>query len=579
MTRNHLFLTFALTLTAACSKYMSDRDTKEKQSDSRAAGEVTGGPQRDDSLSDSCAPQPITGTNLSLIGENCNGRPVDEGEGVPGYLTDPKLLTLRLPANADSTTTGAPGSISSGDPSKSLIVVFALQSQEELNGIVARNGQKMKLNPSKRAAFYALADGSFKVDGFSLEAGKPVVAAVASSVAKDGSVTIAEGIRQFAYMEHAVDGGEFHWPTTNGTGMTSAGMVNRLITAGENSSCIVYNGSARCWGENTMGVLGLVEAGITGPKMVVGLDSGVTAISSGSDNHVCAIQNGGARCWGAYSEGQIGVANIATPPLAITPTNMESGVTSISAGNKQTCAIQFGGVKCWGNLSTAALTNSVLPVSAIPASVSGLESGATMVSSGLNHNCAIVNGAAKCWGDNSHGQLGTGNIVSSSVPVQVLGLESGVTVISAGRYSPYTCAVVNGAAKCWGQNDYGQVSQATESQNYLSPTQVNGLTTLVTDITTGAQHTCAIVNKAAVCWGRYAGGVLGTGVISPQNFESRPPTTVISLGDKVTGIAASRNHTCAIYNGTPQCWGTGTFGELGNGVSSQSTMPVIVPGF
>ena len=84
----------------------------------------------------------------------------------------------------------------------------------------------------------------------------------------------------------------------------------------------------------------------------------------------------------------------------------------------------------------------------------GLTSGVTAISAGGAHVCAIVNGAAMCWGSNTtYGQLGNNSLTNSDVPVQVTGLTSNVSSISAG--DSHTCAVVNGAVKCWGYNNAG----------------------------------------------------------------------------------------------------------------------------
>ena len=46
------------------------------------------------------------------------------------------------------------------------------------------------------------------------------------------------------------------------------------------------------------------------------------------------------------------------------------------------------------------------------------------------------------------GQLGNNTERSSPTPVSVEGLSGGVTAISAGE--SHSCAIHNGAAKCWG---------------------------------------------------------------------------------------------------------------------------------
>jgi alpha-tubulin suppressor-like RCC1 family protein len=184
------------------------------------------------------------------------------------------------------------------------------------------------------------------------------------------------------------------------------------------------------------------------------------------------------------------------------------------------------------------------------------------ISAGAYHTCAVLgNGAVKCWGRNDVGQLGNRSNVSRSYPVQVAGLTAGVIGISAGR--THTCAVtISGAAKCWGDNQSGQLGNGSNIDSNR-PVAVRGLNNGVASISAGSDHTCAVLIAGGVkCWGAGGYGRLGDG----SNASSNVPLNVVDLGTQVKSIAAGGFHTCALLvDGVVKCWGWSVNGQLGNG--------------
>lgn len=133
--------------------------------------------------------------------------------------------------------------------------------------------------------------------------------------------------------------------------------------------------------------------------------------------------------------------------------------TQIVAGFGHTCALTTaGGVKCWGQGTAGQLGNNGLANSSIPVNVSNLSAGVSSAGAGGFHTCAVMSsGAAKCWGDNNAGQLGNNSTTASKVPVDVVGLTSGVSFITGGANGSHTCAVTSNGPKCWGNNADGEL--------------------------------------------------------------------------------------------------------------------------
>jgi alpha-tubulin suppressor-like RCC1 family protein len=89
----------------------------------------------------------------------------------------------------------------------------------------------------------------------------------------------------------------------------------------------------------------------------------------------------------------------------------------------------------------------------------------------------------------------------------------------------------------------------------------------------GTSHACAIVAGGHVaCWGSNSFGQLGNGA---QN-DAQTPTQIPGL-DHVVELAAGDSHTCALLaDGTIECWGDNSQGQLGRGTFQPSSVPVAV---
>jgi alpha-tubulin suppressor-like RCC1 family protein len=299
---------------------------------------------------------------------------------------------------------------------------------------------------------------------------------------------------------------------------------------------------------------------------------------SGGEFHTCAVTTAGAaQCWGWGDEGQLGNGSTETSTVPVQVTGLTSNVAAVAAGRYHSCALTTAGaVWCWGENDYGQLGNATTTSSNVPVPVSGLTSGVTAIATGNYHTCAITStGSARCWGYNPHGQIGNGNTgTNATSPAQVSGLTSGVTAITAG--ADHTCAITStGSARCWGVGVDGQLGNGTSTSSNV-PVQVSGLTSGVTDIAAGTTPTCAVTSTgSARCWGFNNFGQLGDGTTTLSNV----PVQVSGLTSGVTDIVAGAFHACALTStGSVRCWGYNDDGHLGNGGVTASKVPVQVSG-
>lgn len=215
------------------------------------------------------------------------------------------------------------------------------------------------------------------------------------------------------------------------------------------------------------------------------------------------------------------------------------------------------------------------------------------VSAGGLSSCAVMSdGTVRCWGfpidGSSPPTTATGTPIGSSTPTEVPGL-TGIVQVSVGNNA--ACAVSGaGSVRCWGNNIAGQLGNGTTTSS-ATPVLVGGLP-IATKVSVGAFQTCAVLRGTLLsgvgvidggvrCWGGNGQGQLGNGT----TVDSSTPVAVSGIADAVD-VSVGRTHGCAITRNpfaTPvesrlRCWGSNDAGQLGNGTTTDSTVPVAVGG-
>lgn len=284
---------------------------------------------------------------------------------------------------------------------------------------------------------------------------------------------------------------------------TPAGPVTIAIAAGYTHTCVLTSsGGVRCWGSNHNGELGngrTSDAAGPGPVDVAGLSSGVIAIAAGG-MHTCALTSGGGvKCWGYNMYGQLGNGAMTDSSVPVDVVGLSSGVTAISVGWSHTCAITSGGgVKCWGNNLYGWVGDGTTTDRSVPVDVVGLGRGISAVATGTLHTCALTTGGGvKCWG---YGQSDDATVIARPVPADVRDLGSGVTAIAAGL--DRTCAVTSdGGVTCWGAF-YTYVAPPGEPfPGRMVQLDVSGLASGIASLAMAGDSSCAVTNDGGVaCW-------------------------------------------------------------------------------
>ena len=379
-----------------------------------------------------------------------------------------------------------------------------------------------------------------------------------------------------------------------GCGASCASGAKGSVTVGDGVCVITSDSKAKCWGGAPFGQFsdGYTSAQ-TFPANVSGLTANVTAIATGQ-SATCAAHSGAVKCWGARNEqSQLGISNTTIrleSPTAIA--SLSSGITDVSIAARHACALKSGGtIACWGLNNVGQFGNSTTDNTgtSTPTDISGL-SNVVEVKTGYAFTCVRLSSASgspstnvRCAGANSSGQLGNGGSGSTqSTPVNV-NLAVTFTAIDAGDL--HACGITGAEyLRCWGQNTFGQSGQSGTG-NVTSPNVVNKAGAVgfqVTKIGLGGNSSCAVekTTGAAYCWGQNNYGQLGNG----NTTNSSVPALVSELSSGVSAIDVGHSFACALKtDSTVWCWGRNNFGQLGRGSAGSpslvnSSTPVQVTG-
>ena len=345
------------------------------------------------------------------------------------------------------------------------------------------------------------------------------------------------------------------------------------------------------------------------PVEVSGLPE-VTALAAGSRHSLAVLQNGRVVAWGENEFGELGdgtnlKSNVPVPVCAVDTTECLHGpyleeATAVAAGGFHSLALlKNGTVVAWGGDLDGTLGGSESsrvprPVCVTAEALCNPEhylKEVVAIAAGSFFSLALLrDGTVMAWGENAHGQLADGtttgpetcppaNTPCSTVPVAVPSLEP-ATAIAAGSVHALA-RLRNGTLRSWGENIFGELGNGTDTST-SAPVAVcaagekapcSGDLGEVEAISAGAYFSVALLQNGTVStWGANFEGQLGDGSTTasdvPVALGGLSEVSTIASGDEAGDTLALRR------GGELMSWGSGFSGSLGDGGTSASDTPV-----
>lgn len=181
-----------------------------------------------------------------------------------------------------------------------------------------------------------------------------------------------------------------------------------------------------------------------------------------------------------------------------------------------------------------------------------------------------------CWGDALPMAVDFSALPVAEAPLY------GKTIEKYDASYSTSCVVANGKAYCWGIGAIGNsptristIPVAVDTAGVLSGKTIK-------DVSTSVHRACAVdTGNDIYCWGSGTFGGLG----NASNADSDVPVAVSKAGVlnglTIKSVTSGYYHTCVIASDDKvYCWGSGGNGQLGNGASFPRNTPVaaVIPG-
>ena len=354
------------------------------------------------------------------------------------------------------------------------------------------------------------------------------------------------------------------------------------VAAGDlHTVALKSDGTLWAWGDNEGGQLGdgATTAYRSAPHQVQADQDWARAAAGGL--HTLALKSDGTLwAWGDNDHGQLGVALWQPAPypnqLLIWSLPFQVGTeqdwTQVATGTGHRLALKSDGTLwAWGDNDHSQLghgTNTTdLPIQV------GTQRDWAEVAAGTSRTVALKSdGTLWAWGHNSHGQIGDGTTADRLTPAQIITPQQDWTQVAAGY--KFTAALkADGTLWAWGMIRYREFDFSYYDSHIFHPVQI-GMERDWTRVAAGKYHAVARKSDGTLwAWGSNLAGQLGNGTTTHRDL----PVQVGTDQDWRNQFSTGGDHTLAVkYDGTLWAWGSNEFGQLGDGTTTDSNVPVQV---
>ena len=376
-------------------------------------------------------------------------------------------------------------------------------------------------------------------------------------------------------------------------GLAAGGLWSSPALAGSGA------GSALAWGDNEFGELG--NGTMTSSLVPVGVSEGAvpsgatfTQVGVGAMGSLALSSTGQLYAWGDNNFGELGNGTMtgSSVPVAVAAGAIPPGTTisQIAAGGFHNLALSSTGqLYAWGDNLDGELGNGTTTGWSVPVAVAAgaIPPGTTItqIAAGFSYSLALSStGQVYAWGDNLDGELGNGTTTGSPVPVAVAAgaIPPGTTItqIAAGGHQSLALSST-GQLYAWGDNIHGELGNGTTTSSPVPVAVSAGAIppgTHIIQIAAGVLQSLALSSTGQVyAWGDNLDGELGNGTTTGSPVPVAVSAGAIPPGTTIVQIAAGNLYSLALSStGQVYAWGANLLGELGSGTTTSSSVPVAV---